>query len=82
MHAAGTGSGSGSTQINVLKNGASIFSGTDRFSIVAANNGYLTAVEPTDAGEIVRAGDNLSVQVTGIPSTTGHANVSFTIVIG
>lgn len=82
MHAAGAGSGTGNTEINVLKNGASIFSGTDRFSIASADTGYLDAVYPTDAGESVRAGDQLSVQVTAIPTTTGHANIAFTVVIG
>lgn len=81
MHANGTGSGTGSTQIDIRKNGTSIFVGTQRFNLLAADNGIFNAANVNPSARGVRPGDIIELAVTAIPTTTGHSDISFTIVL-
>ncbi len=82
MNAENTGSGTGSTTIQVSKNGTDIALSNGTWSLASTDNGVFNApaINPTMCG--VRAGDVIQVAVTAIPSTTGHGNVSFTVIIG
>lgn len=78
-HATGNGSGTGSTTIDIKKNGTSIFS--TQPSIASADDGYFTGGAITTAGMRVSPGDQLALDVTAIPATSGHPNVSVTVVV-
>lgn len=78
-HTTGVGSGTGNTVIDVKKNGVSIFA--TQPLIAVADDGYMTAGALTSNGRAVAAGDVLALDVTAVPTTSGHPNVSVTIVI-
>lgn len=81
-YAGGTGSGAGSTQVDIRKNGTSLFQGTQRFSIASADNGIFNGADLKNDGTIVlRPGDVISLHVTAVPATAGHSQVAFTIVL-
>lgn len=78
-HSTGTGSGSGSTTIDIKKNGTSIYSTLP--SIASADDGYLTTGTMTTTGVQLSAGDVLALDVTAIPATSGHPNISVTVLV-
>lgn len=78
IHAAIAGSGSGSTQVSLTKNGVGITSLA--YAIQAANTGYFVDDRLLDSS--VHAGDVLELYVNSVPTISGHSNIAFTIVIG
>jgi len=82
-YAGAVGSGTGSTQVDIQKNGTSIFVGSERFSLPAADNGIFNgATMKTDTSTQLRPGDVVTLQVTAVPSTAGHSQVAFSILLG
>jgi hypothetical protein len=82
-YAGAVGSGTGSTQIDIRKNGTSIFVSSERFNLAAADNGIFNgATMKTDTATQLRPGDVVSLHVTAIPSTAGHSQVAFSILLG
>ncbi len=73
------GSGAGTTVLDILKNGTSVWHATgDRPTLAAGATGAFTNQAP-DVRHCV-AGDRLSITVASV-STTGHARVSCSIAL-
>lgn len=81
FYANGTGSGTGTTDIDVRVNGTSIFIGSQRYSLAAADNGVFNAADVNPARRAVRPGELIEVAVTAVPTTTGHSDIAFTIIL-
>jgi len=72
------GVGTGNTVLDVLVNGSSIWTtAANRPTLAVASTGPFT-LSPPYATPIKR-GDRVALQVASIPTTTGHALVSFVI---
>lgn len=81
-HADAAGGGAGATIHDVLKNGTTVFKTATKLTIQTADTGVMD-VSPFDPAQcVVRAGDQLRVDVTAVPAVTGHVGVSVTVVIG
>jgi archaellum component FlaG (FlaF/FlaG flagellin family) len=74
------GSGTGNTVIDVLVNGTSIFSGATKLQLAAASTGAMTVGAFNTRS--LRPGDVVTVQVTGVPSTSGHGRVAVSVSLG
>jgi hypothetical protein len=73
------GSGAGSTVLDVLINGTSIWTTTaSRPTLLALSTGSFAVVSP--GARTLKRGDRLSLLVAAI-STTGHARVALTVAI-
>jgi hypothetical protein len=74
------GSGAGNTVGDVLINGTSVWANAaNKPTLAAASTGEFANAVPDPNTRSVRPGDRVTVQVTTIPATTGHARVMATI---
>lgn len=76
------GVGAGSTVIDVQVNGTTVWAtAANRPTLAAASTGEFnnTRVDPGSTG--IRPGDRITVIVTAVPATTGHARVFGTVAL-
>lgn len=70
------GTGAGSTVLDVLLNGTSIWAtAANKPTLAAASTGEFASTKPDAGTNACRPGDRLTLQVSSIPATTGHARV-------
>ncbi len=74
------GVGAGSTVLDVLLNGTSIWTTAgNRPTLATASTGSFTLSLPY--ATVVKRGDRIAIQVVTIPATTGHALVCCTVTL-
>lgn len=79
VYAATAGTGAGSTVVDVLLNGTSIWTtAADRPTLLATSTGEFA--NPAPNTRAVQPGDRIEIQVASI-STTGHARLSATVAL-
>lgn len=79
-YAATAGSGAGTTVVDVLKNGTSIWTtAANRPTLAAASTGEFASTAPNVSTLI--GGDRLAIQVVTVPAVAGHARVSATVIL-
>lgn len=79
LNSGGTGTGAGSSTIDVNINGTTIFTTqANRPTIATASTGDWTVLSP-DGNVAVREGDVISYDVDAIPATAGHTRTAIAI---